>query len=184
MPDKPLEIVIIGLGASGLYASKSALSFNRNCRVTIIEKRDHDQFSPCGLPFAIEGVVKSFDELKYVVPEVPGKLVKHLRHEALAIDKEAKVVTAVDLATGEKKQFPYDALILSHGTAPIVLPTPGARELVGKGVHFCSTIDDSQALLAAALASKKKRAVVIGGGAVGLEVAVALKAAIREKVKA
>jgi NADH oxidase (H2O2-forming) len=175
MPDKPLEIVIIGLGASGLYASKSALSFNRNCRVTIIEKRDHDQFSPCGLPFAIEGVVKSFEELKYAVPEVPGKLAKHLRHEAVAVDMAQKVVTAIDLATQEEKRFPFDSLILSHGTAPIVLPTPGARELVGKGVHFCSTIENSEALLRAALASKKKRAVVIGGGAVGLEVAVALK---------
>ena len=59
---KPLEIIIIGLGAGGLYASKSALAYNRNCHVTIIEKRDFDQFSPCGLPFVIEGVIKDFDE--------------------------------------------------------------------------------------------------------------------------
>jgi NADH oxidase (H2O2-forming) len=176
MADKALEIVIIGLGASGLYASKSALSFNRNCKVTIVEKRDHDQFSPCGLPFAIEGVVNSFEELKYTVPEVPNKLVKHLRHEASAIDRERKIVTAVDLATKEEKRLPYDALILSCGATPIILPTPGARELVGKGVHFCSTIENSEALLLAALNSRKKRAVVVGGGAIGLEVAVALRA--------
>jgi NADH oxidase (H2O2-forming) len=170
-----MEIVIIGLGASGLFAGKSALSFNRNCKVTILEKRDHDQFSPCGLPFAIAGEVESFDELKYAVPEIPGKLVKHLRHEAVAVDRERKIVTAVDLATGERKEFPYDSLILAHGTAPIVLPVPGARELIGKGVHFCSTIENSEALLAAALASTKRRAVVIGAGAIGLEVAVALR---------
>ncbi|MCK4620139.1 MAG: NAD(P)/FAD-dependent oxidoreductase, partial [Desulfobacterales bacterium] len=65
-----MEIVIVGLGAGGLYSSKSALSYNRKCHITIIEKRNFDQFSPCGLPFVIEGVVKDFDELKYNVPEV------------------------------------------------------------------------------------------------------------------
>lgn len=175
MPEKPREIVIVGLGASGVYASKTALTHNRNCHITLIEKRDHDQYSPCGLPFAIEGVVASFEELKYVVPEVKNKLVKFLRHEATAIDTQRKAVTAKNLETGEERVFPYDALILSNGASPINLPIPGAKELVGKGVHFCSTIDDSRALTEAALASQKKSAVVVGGGAIGLEVAYALR---------
>ena len=57
------EIIVVGLGASGLYASKSALNTDRKCHVTIIEKRDFDQFSPCGLPFVIEGMVEDFEEL-------------------------------------------------------------------------------------------------------------------------
>jgi NADH oxidase (H2O2-forming) len=175
MSDKPLEIVIIGLGAGGLYAAKNALINNRNCRITIIEKRDHDQFSPCGLPFVIEGGVESFDELKHVVPEVKNKLVKYLRHEAVSIDKDEKTVTALNLETNEERVFPYDSLILSHGASPINLPIPGAKEFVGKGVHFVSDIDNSKALLDAALTSKKKSAVVVGGGAIGLEVAVGLK---------
>jgi NADH oxidase (H2O2-forming) len=175
MSDKPLEIVIIGLGAGGLYAAKNALINNRNCHITIIEKRDHDQFSPCGLPFVIEGVVESFDELKHVVPEVKNKLVKYLRHEAISIDKDKKTVTALNLETNEERVFPYDSLILSHGASPINLPIPGAKEFVGKGVHFVSDIDNSKALLDAALTSKKKSAVVVGGGAIGLEVAVGLR---------
>jgi NADPH-dependent 2,4-dienoyl-CoA reductase/sulfur reductase-like enzyme len=78
-----LEIVIVGLGVGGLYASKSALNFNRKCHVTIIEKRDFDQFSPCGLPFVIEGIIKDFDDLKYDVPEFSKKLTKFLHHEVL-----------------------------------------------------------------------------------------------------
>ena len=66
--DKPLEIVIVRLGAGGLYASKNALSYNRKCHVTIIEKRNFDQFSPCGLTFVIEGVVVDFDDLKIRCP--------------------------------------------------------------------------------------------------------------------
>jgi NADH oxidase (H2O2-forming) len=91
------------------------------------------------------------------------------------LDKVKKQVTAINLETGEEVVFPYDALILSHGATPINLPIPGAKEFVGKGIYFCSNIDNSQALLDAAMASKKKSAVVVGGGAVGLEVAVALR---------
>jgi NADH oxidase (H2O2-forming) len=176
MPDNPREIVIVGLGAGGLYASKSALTHNRNCHITILERRDHDQFSPCGLPFVLEGVVASFEDLKYVVPDVRDRLVKFLRHNVVGVDGGKKIVTAKNLETNEEREFPYDALILSHGATPVNLPVPGARELVGKGVHFCSNIDDTRALRDAALGSKKKSAVVVGGGAVGLEVAVALRA--------
>ena len=172
----PLEIVIVGLGASGLYASKSALSFNRNCHVTIIEKRDFDQFSPCGLPFVIKGVVKDFEELKYYVPEIKNKLTKVLHHKVVFVDNEKKIVRAVDLDSSDEKEIRYDSLILATGASPINLPIPGAKELLGKGVHFVSDIENSRALLEAAKSSKKKTAVVVGGGAIGLEVAAGLKA--------
>ena len=175
MNARPLEIVIVGLGSSGLYASKSALSFNHKCHVTIIEKRDFDQFSPCGLPFVIEGVVRDFEELKYNVPEIKNKLTKLLHHEVVSVNKEKKIVKAVDLATSDEKEIRYDSLILATGASPINLPIPGANDLLGKGVHFISDIENSRALLEAARSSKKKNAVVVGGGATGLEVAVGLK---------
>lgn len=170
-----LEIVIVGLGVGGLYASKSALSFNRRCHVTIIEKRDFDQFSPCGLPFVIEGMIKDFEALKYDVPEIKNKLTKLLNHEVVSIDNKEKILTALDLATSDEKRIRYDSLILATGASPINLPTQGASDLVGKGVHFISDIENSKALLEAARSAKKKRAIVVGGGAVGLEVAVGLK---------
>ena len=173
--NQPLDIVIVGLGAGGLYASRAALSFSRECRVTFIEKRDFDQFSPCGLPFVIEGLVKDFEDLKYHVPEVKNRLVKLLQHEAVSIDPENRTLTVVDLAASEEKQIPYNALILANGASPINLPIPGAGEFVGRGIHFVSDIDNSRALLEAATASGKKQAVVVGGGAAGLEVAVGLR---------
>lgn len=173
--ERPLEIIIVGLGASGLYASKSAINYNRQCHVTIIEKRDFDQFSPCGLPFVIEGVVHNFDELKHDVPEIKNKLSKLMQHQVVSIDTANKKVKAVDLTTNEEKELPYDSLILATGASPVNLPIPGAKEFLGKGVHFVSNIENSQALLDAALKSKTKRAVVVGGGAIGLEVAVGLR---------
>ena len=61
------KIVIIGLGIGGLYAAKSAMNTDRSAQVTIIEKRDYDMFSPCGLPFAIEGIVTDFEALKFSI---------------------------------------------------------------------------------------------------------------------
>jgi len=173
--NQPLEIVIVGLGVSGLYASKGALSFNRKCHATIIEKRDFDQFSPCGLPYVIEGLVRDFEDLKYTVPEVRNKLTKFLHHEVVSVDNDKKVVKALDLKTSKEKEIRYDSLILATGASPINLPIPGAKELLAKGVHFVSDIENSRALFEAAKSSKKKRAVVVGGGATGLEVAVGLR---------
>jgi len=173
--DQPMEIVIVGLGAGGLYSSKSALSYNRKCHITIIEKRNFDQFSPCGLPFVIEGVIKDFDELKYNVPEVKNRLNKLLFHKVVSVDTKRKMLKALDLATSQEKEIKYDSLILATGASPVILNVPGAEELSGRGVHFVSDIDNSEALLNAAKSSSKKRAVVVGGGSIGLEVAVGLK---------
>ncbi len=170
-----MEIVIVGLGSGGLYASKSALGFNRKCHVTIIEKRNFDQFSPCGLPYVLDGTVKDFEALKYDVPEMSAKLTKLINHEVVSVNNEKKIVQAVDLATSEIKEIKYDSLILATGASPINLPIPGAKELVGKGVHFVSNIEDTKALLEAAKSSYKKSAVIVGGGATGLEVAVGLR---------
>lgn len=173
--NEPMEIIVVGLGASGLYASKAALNTNRKAHVTIIEKRDFDQFSPCGLPFVIEGVVEDFEELKHTVPEVKGKLDKLLHHEVLDIDSKKKMLKVKNLDTGEEKDLEYDSLVLAIGATPINLPIPGAKELVGKGVHFVSNLKDSAQLLEAARESESRRSVVVGGGAIGLEVAVGLK---------
>ena len=170
--DSPKKIVIIGMGTGGLYASRGATSFDRNVEMTIIERRDYDMFSPCGLPYAIEGKVPSFDDLKHSVPTT-RRLKKLTSHEALSIDTEGKRVEVKNLESGEVFWLPYDSLIVSTGSEPIVLPIPGAHELLGKGVHVVTNPEEAEALRDAALTSE--RAVVVGGGAIGLEIAFALK---------
>ncbi|MGA1866047.1 MAG: FAD-dependent oxidoreductase, partial [Thermoplasmatota archaeon] len=131
-------------------------------------------FSPCGLPFVIEGLVDSFEELKHVVPEVKGRLEKLLEHEVISVDPIGKTVTAMELRTGNEKLISYDSLILSNGATPMNLPIPGAKEFIGRGLHFVSDIEDTSRLLEAARGSTVKRSVVVGGGAIGLEVAMGL----------
>lgn len=179
MPDlndkkKRRKVVIIGLGVGGLYAAKSAMNTDRTAEITIIESRSYDMFSACGLPFAIEGIVPNFDDLKFPVPGHLKRLNKLLSHEVTAIDINNKSVSVKNLESKDVFNFEFDSLIIATGAEPILLPVPGVKELVGKGIHFVTNPENSMALKVAA--QKSKTAVVIGGGGIGLEIAVALKA--------
>jgi NADH oxidase (H2O2-forming) len=169
--DSP-NIVIIGLGTGGLYSSRAAQRYNRRTKITIIEKRDYHMFSPCGIPYAIEGRVKSFDDLKHSVPTTRSLQIL-LKHEAVSVDTNIKQVKVKNLDTGEEQLLPYDSLILATGSKPTILPVPGAKELLGKGVYTVSNPEDGEIVRNIAL--KSKRAAVIGAGAIGMEIALALK---------
>lgn len=160
------------MGTGGLYASRAASRIDRKAQITIIEKRDYDMFSPCGLPYAIEGLVPSFEDLKHSVPTT-RQLSKLTSHEVLSIDTEGARVEVKNLESGETFWLDYDSLIISTGSRPIILPIPGANELLGKGVHVVTNPEEAEGLRDAALISKN--AVVVGGGAIGLEIAFALK---------
>ncbi len=171
-PSAARRIIIIGLGTGGLYASKAASRINRNAEITIIERRAYDMFSPCGLPYALEGKVESFEDLKHTVPTTK-RLSKLLSHEVLSIDTQDKKVEVRNLKTGETSWREYDSLVIATGSRPKILPIPGAHELLGRGVYVFTNPEEAQARKEATLRSKK--AVVIGGGAQGLEIAFALK---------
>jgi NADH oxidase (H2O2-forming) len=150
------------------------MNTDRKAEVTIIEKRHYDMFSACGLPFAIEGIVKDFEDLKFPVPGHLKRLKKYLLHEVTAIDTEKKSINVKNLQTGETFDVEFDSLIIATGAEPVILPVPGAKEFIGKGVHFVTNPENAMALKKHAETAKS--AVVIGGGGIGLEIAVALKA--------
>jgi NADH oxidase (H2O2-forming) len=171
--DEPVKIVVVGLGTGGLYSAKTALGVNKKAEITIVEKRPYDMFSPCGLPFAIEGVVPDFNDLKFNVPSNLRRLKKMLMHEVQAIYRDEKRLEVKNLDTWETKSLQYDKLILATGGSPIMLPVPGAQEMLDRGVYFVSTIENS--IVVREAAQEAKNAVLIGGGPIGLEIAVALK---------
>ncbi|UCH57706.1 MAG: FAD-dependent oxidoreductase, partial [Candidatus Bathyarchaeota archaeon] len=79
----------------------------------------------------------------------------------------------MNLSTLEIFWVDYDSLIISTGSSPAILPIPGAKEFLARGLHVVAKPEDAMELKEAAL--KGKRAVVVGGGAIGLEIAIALK---------
>lgn len=169
---KGKKIVIIGFGAGGFSALMAAKKASRDVQVTIIEKRNYDMFSPCGLPFVIEGTIEGTCDLIHQVPTgTMGE--KFLEHEVKSIDPGKKTISAIDLSNGAERLIEYDTLIIATGAEPFVPPIPGAKELMGKGVHTVSCPEDTEKILGAAKVAN--RAAVLGAGPIGLEVAFALK---------
>lgn len=168
------NIVIVGLGVGGFSALMAAKKISPTSHITIVERRNCDMFSPCGLPFVIEGIIPDSEDLKHTLPTGSMGVEKLLFHELRSIDAGNKILEVEDLSTGTKKEIVYESLILATGSEPFIPPVPGARELIGKGVYTLSSPEDTDTILEAA--RDKKHAVVMGAGPIGLEVAVALRA--------
>jgi nitrite reductase (NADH) large subunit len=89
----------------------------------------------------------------------------HVGDPAVAVDREAKTVTARSGLT-----LTYDTLVLATGSFPFVPPVPG-KDLAGCFVY--RTIEDLLAIEEYAMTSGT--GAVVGGGLLGLEAAGALK---------
>jgi len=57
------NIVIIGCGASGGTAAQFARKTDRKASITIIEQGKYPQYSKCGLPYAIAGIIPDLNDL-------------------------------------------------------------------------------------------------------------------------
>ncbi len=161
-------IVIIGLGTGGLYAARWISSVNRNEEITIIEKRDYETYSPCSLPMVVEGKIPAEAT---VHPFPKNRKIKVLTgHEAMKIDPEKREVLVKNLKSGEELSIAYDRLIFAPGAVPWVPPIEGADK---KGVFTVRVVEDAVAIKE--WAESAKRALVVGAGAIGVEMAHALR---------
>ena len=167
------RIVIIGANAAGVAAASFARRTDRKAEITLIEKDRYPGYSRCGLPFAIAGEIPSLDDLVLFKPEwFKGmRLDLRLETEAKRIDLQSRTVEIED-KSGKKEELSFDSLILCTGARAWIPPIEGRDK---KGVFMLRTIDDARAIMEALKDAKK--AVVIGAGAIGLEMA----AAMREK---
>ncbi|MBU7013686.1 MAG: FAD-dependent oxidoreductase [Theionarchaea archaeon] len=163
-----MNLVIIGLGTAGYAAAMEAAK--RGAHLTVIEKRDFETFSPCGLPYVVDGSIPSFEDLKHSIRLRNTE--KLLSHSVESIDIQKKTVRTRDCKKGDYKTVPYDKLIIATGAIPVIPPIKGARELLGKGTFVVSGIGDTSELKKKAEVSKS--CVVIGAGAIGLETACTL----------
>lgn len=158
--------LIIGGVAGGMSAATRLRRLDEHAQITVLERGGYVSFANCGLPYYLGGVIEERSSLLLQTRESLGSrfgLDVRVRTEAVAIDRDARTVTARDLATGEESVLEYDALVLSPGSVPIRPPMEGGERML-----TLWNIDDVDTAMAR-LEVKPRTALVIGAGFIGLE---------------
>ncbi len=175
------RIVVIGGVAAGLKAAAKVRRLDAEAQITVLERGELVSYGACGLPYFIGGEVEQVRQLMSSpsgtlrTPEF-FKKAKNLdvltRMEAVAIEREAKIVHALNLETGAKQQFAYDKLVLATGASPVKPAWPGVEK---ENIFHVWRPQDAAAIRRGLETQKYEKAVVIGAGLIGLEIAEALR---------
>lgn len=158
---KHYDVVVIGGGPAGITLAKL---LGRKKRLAVVRPENFSMVY-CAMPYVVEGILpieKTFKKDDLVL-DVGADLI---RSAARSIDFEARVVTLDD-----STQVAYEELVLATGAVPFMPPVPGI-DLVG--VLGFKTEDDMRAINAR-VENGATGAVVVGAGAIGVELAQALR---------
>lgn len=166
-----MNVLVIGGVAAGTKTAAKLKRENRDFNVTLITKGENISYAGCGLPYYIGGVIEDKSDLIVNTPKSFSDLTQvevKTSLEALEIDREKKIVKAVNLKNKEEIILNYDKLVIATGADPIKPPIEGIDL---DGVYYMRTPDDAIAVREVVETNNVKRAVVVGGGFIGLEVA-------------
>ncbi|PKK85214.1 MAG: NAD(FAD)-dependent dehydrogenase [Thermoplasmata archaeon HGW-Thermoplasmata-1] len=171
------KIIITGGGAAGSTAAQFARKQDRKAEIMIVEKSGYPQYSKCGLPYALSGVIPEVFGLIEFGEEwfEKAKITLRLDSEVVAVDAASRRVTIRDRKNGSEEEVEYDSLIIATGAEAAMPQIEGARQEDGSvtgGVIPLRTLDD--VILAKSLCEGAKSAAVIGAGLIGMETAEAL----------
>ncbi|HVO77972.1 MAG TPA: FAD-dependent oxidoreductase [Methanomassiliicoccales archaeon] len=162
------RIVVIGSGAAGMTAASTARETAGDAEITVITEDSHIAYSPCAIPFVIDGTIPDFGSIVMHTPEF------YQKERAISVRTDTKVAS-VDLAgkkvmTAAGDEIAFDSLVLCPGGKVFVPPIAGADM---KGVFPVHNLADGVAIQAAL--KNAKTVVVAGAGVIGLEMAVAIR---------
>lgn len=160
------SIIVIGSGAAGMTAASTAKEKDPGCEVTVFTEDVDIAYSPCAIPWGIEGR-SAWNDIVMHTPDFYEKergIKVYTGTRVESVDEAAKTVTAGG------KSYNYDSLIIATGGRVFVPPIQGAD--LGN-VFIVRTIQDGKRIQAALEGAQN---VVIGGaGVIGLELAVSLR---------
>lgn len=165
------KVLIIGGVAGGASCAARLRRLDEECEITILERGPYVSFANCGLPYYVGDVITAQGKLVLASAELfraRFRIDVKINHEAVAIDTARRVVRVRRADDGAESDFPYDALVLSPGAAPIRPPLPGIDL---PGIFQVRTIPDADQIRAWIDERGAKSAVVVGGGFIGVEMA-------------
>lgn len=163
------KIVIIGGVAGGASAAARARRTDEHAEIIMLEKGPYISFANCGLPYFVGREIGDRSALLLQTPESFRErfgVDVRVHHEAVAIDRERRVVRVRDLGSGAEYEESYTSVVLAPGAAPIRPPLPGIDL---PNVFTVRTVPDADAIRAETERCQVARAVVVGAGFIGLE---------------
>lgn len=170
-----MKVLVLGGVAAGTKIAAKLMREDRANEVTVLNKGRNISYAGCGLPYYVGHVIENKEELIVNTPLKYEKLtgVKVLTEmEAVKVEPNQKKVSAIDLKTGETKDFSYDKLVIAVGASPVKPPVEGCDL---ENVFFMRTPEDAIRLCTLIDGGSIKKAVVVGAGYIGLEIAENLK---------
>ncbi|MFC2009271.1 FAD/NAD(P)-binding oxidoreductase, partial [Chloroflexota bacterium] len=172
-----MRILIVGCGAAGATAAQFARKADRTADIVLLTRESYGEYSKCGLPYALSGVVPDFDSLVEYPPAWFRRFGIDLRlgTEVTGIDPVGHSLTAVASPDGYEERLHYDSLLLATGAQSRIPPTPGALRADGSledGIFALRTMSDARAI--AERMSKASAAMIVGSGLIGMEMAEAM----------
>lgn len=171
-----MKVIIIGGVAGGASAAARIRRLDENAQIVILERSGYISYANCGLPYYVGGVIGEKGALSVQTPEGFRRRFRvdvRVRHEAVAIDTQAKTVTVRDLEADTEYVEQYDKLLLSPGAQPVRPAIPG---IDSSKIFTLRTVEDTLRIREYLDANPVRSALVVGGGFIGLEMAENLRA--------
>lgn len=166
-----MKTLIIGGVAGGASAAARLRRLDEQAEIVMLERGEYISYANCGLPYYIGGEITDKDDLTLQTPDSFRERFAvdvRVRHEAVGIDTERKIVRIQNHASGEVYEESYDKLILSPGAEPAKPPLSGIDDT---RIFTLRTIPDTYRIHDYIQQNQPKSAVVVGGGFIGLEMA-------------
>jgi NADPH-dependent 2,4-dienoyl-CoA reductase/sulfur reductase-like enzyme len=166
-----VRVVVVGGGAAGASAAARARRLDPEAEVVLVEATSMITHAPCGIPFAVAGIVRDYRELQTYSPEEfaeKRRIRVMVNTRVVDVDSDKRIVV-LEKPDGSREKLEWDKLVIATGAKPLVPPIPGV-ELEGI-LTIRHPVDVPR--LRAEL--EKARVVgVVGAGYIGVEMAEAL----------
>jgi len=168
------KLVVIGGDAAGMSAASTVRRSHKDWEIVVFERGTYTSYAACGMPYLIEGIVESADQLIARKPEVFRKkqnIDVRIRNEVVEIDPGKKRIRVNKLEDKSEFWESYDDLLIATGATPV---WPEVAGIDAEGIFGLSTLQSGLNIFNFIRDHHPKMAVIVGGGYIGIEMAEAL----------
>lgn len=169
-----MKVVIIGGGSAGTTCAYELRKLDKEAEITVLEKTQNTQYSPCALPYFLSGEINFDDMFIFNLSDYQNNNINLVLNATVySVDKENGIVFYKE--DSNQKQLHYDKLVIATGSSNFIPPIKGIENA---NYYTLKTIEDAKTI--AENIESGKHSVIIGAGVIGVELGAAL--AEHEKV--